>query len=244
MIEINLIPDVKLEYLKARMMRNAVISVSIVGGVVMVGVAVVLGLIIAGQLVTQSVQDRTIKSEGDRLMAIEDIDRMVTIQQQLETIGGQYESRQIHSRLFDVISAINPPNPNNVVISTLKLNPEEKTISIEGSAVNGYVALEVFKKTIMNTSIQVQQDGGNVREALATDITGGDTSFGENAEGQRVLRFSFTFAYPEELFRVSGGTVSIVLPQGRVDVTDSRLGVPESLFGAKANDIKDEGGGR
>ena len=74
MIEINLIPDVKREYLKTRAMRNAVVSMSILIGVVVVAVAIVLGLVVAGQLVTQSIQDNTIKAEGAKLTAVVDID--------------------------------------------------------------------------------------------------------------------------------------------------------------------------
>lgn len=132
--------------------------------------------------------------------------------------------------------AINPPAPNEVKISTFKLNPEEKTISIEGSAANGYIALEVLKKTITNTSVQTQVEGEEVKVPLAQDIVSGDTSFGEDTTGQRVLRFSFTFTYPDELFAVSKTPVTIITPVGRVDVTDSRQGVPESLFGQKAKD--------
>lgn len=242
MIEINLIPDVKREYLKTRSMRNAVVSMSITIGIVVVGVAVVLGLVVAGQLVTQSIQDNTIKTEGAKLTAVEDINKMTTIQQQLTAIDGQHEAKFINSRLFDVMAAINPAEPNNVTISTLKLDPAEKTISIEGSAVNGYVALEVFKKTIINTSVQTRQGDKDEKVSLASDIVAGDTSFGENSEGQRVLRFAFTFTYPDELFMVSDEVVSIITPQGKIDVTDSKLGVPSSLFGAKASDINSEGG--
>ena len=242
MIEINLIPDVKREYLKTRAMRNAVVSMSILIGVVVVAVAIVLGLVVAGQLVTQSIQDNTIKAEGAKLTAVEDIDKMVSIQQQLAAINGQHESKSINSRLFDVLAAINPPAPNNVTISNLRLNPEDKTISIEGSAANGYVALEVFKKTIINTKVQSKSDGEDAKMPLASGIVAGDTSFGENSDGQKGLRFSFKFTYPDELFMVSDSAVSVITPQGEIDVTDSKLGVPGSLFEAKASDIDDQEG--
>ena len=243
MIEINLIPDVKREYLKTKLARNAVVTISVFVGVAMAGLAVILGTVVGSQLIAQSIQDRTIKEDSAKLMNIQDIDKMVTIQQQLETIGGQFDSRHISSRLFDVLSAINPESPNNVTISTLKLNPEEKTVSIEGSAVNGYMALEVFKKTIVNTKVQLKEADKDVNIPLAQDIKTGDTSFGESAEGQRVLRFAFTFTYPNELFSVSESTVTIVTPQGKIDVTDSKLGVPDSLFGARATDTDGSGGG-
>ena len=129
-----------------------------------------------------------------------------------------------------------------MTISNLRLNPEDKTISIEGSAANGYVALEVFKKTIINTKVQSKTDGEDVKVPLASGIVAGDTSFGENSDGQKVLRFSFKFTYPDELFMVSDSAVSVITPQGEIDVTDSKLGVPGSLFEAKASDIDDQEG--
>lgn len=231
MIEINLVPDVKLEYIRTRMMRDYVVSVSIIVGISVVSLAIILGVVLGTQLITERVQDGTIKTENDKLMKVADLDKTVTIQQQLETIDKQQSSKRIKSRLFDSIMMINPPAPNDIRISVLKLDPEEQKVTIEGSAANGYIALETFKKTITNTFVQVGADSDSATMSqLAEDIIPGSTGFGENAEGQRVLRFSFSFIYPEELFVWSSDPVTIVTPTGRLDVTDSRLGVPESLF--------------
>ena len=228
MIEINLVPDVKQEFIRARIMRNFVISVSVIVGIIVVGLAIVLGVILGGQLVTENLQDGGIKSENNKLLAIEDLNKTVTIQQQLETIDTQQSSKLVTSRLFDAVLAINPPAPNQIRLTGLKLDPLEKRITIEGSAVNGFLALETFKKTLINTTVQVGADGELT--PLAQDVVTGETGFGENAEGQRVLRFSFSFAYPDALFLVSKDPVLVVTPTGRIDVTDSRLGIPESLF--------------
>ncbi len=231
MIEINLIPDVKREYLRTRSMRNLVISMSVLVAIGTTIACVALGLILGGQLVARSLQDNAIKDENSALMEVTDLNKAVTIQQQLEAIDQQHASKHITSRLFDVLGAINPPAPNDVRISSLRLDPAEKTVTIEGSAVNGYAALEVFKKTIINTKIQsTSDDGTEVSVALTDSIQDGDTSLGENAEGQRVLRFAFSFVYPDELFAVSQHPVTVVTPTGKKDVTDSRLGVPESIF--------------
>lgn len=240
MIEINLIPDVKREYLRARAQRNYIIFMATIVGAAAIALAVVLGLVFSGQLVAEAVQNKSIEDQSKKLSAIEDLDKTVTIQQQLEKIDSQHSNKTIDSRLFTVLTAVNPPAPNDVRISTLKLDPETKTITMEGSALNGYAALEVLKKTIMNTTVQTNQDGQDVKIPLAERITSGDTGFGENAEGQRVLRFSFSFNYPSELFQHSKDPVSIVTPTGSTDVTDSRLGVPSSLFGKQPSDLPDD----
>lgn len=239
MIEINLIPDVKREFLKARTTRNAVVSLSTLIGIIALGLVVILGLAFGGQAAWGHSRDQAIKQEADKLMSIEDINKTVTIQQQLASIDQHHETKLVHSRLFDVIRVINPPAPNDVKIATLKLDPQEQMITVEGSAANGYTALENFKKTILNTSVQTRQGDEDTKVPLTTEIVAGDTSFGEDAQGGRVLRFTFSFVYPAELFAVSEHHVAVITPEGNIDVTDSKLGVPSSLFRERAADIKE-----
>ena len=239
MIEINLLPNVKRELLKTRAMRNRVISISfLVGGASIVAV-VVLALILGSQIAAEAVQSGVIKDRNDKLMAVEDLNKVVTIQNQLTKINEQHSRKKINSRIFDVVTAVNPVAPNNVSFSDIKVNPESKTIALEGSAVNGYSALETLKKTILNTKVQTTDGDKSSEVSLTKEIKDGDTSFGENSEGKKVLQFSFSFEYAEELLApANDGTVSVLTPTGKVDVTDSRQGIPDSLF--KSNSKKQE----
>ena len=78
MIEINLIPDVKRELLRAKMMRNTVTAMSITVSMIAVGVAVALGLIFGGQIALEALHDGTIKSKTRELTSIEDLDKLVS----------------------------------------------------------------------------------------------------------------------------------------------------------------------
>ena len=239
MIEINLLPNVKRELLKTRAMRNRVISISFLVGGASIAAVVVLTLILGSQIAAEAVQNGVIKDRSDKLMAVEDLNKVVTIQHQLTKINEQHSGKKINSRIFDVVTAVNPVAPNNVSFSDIKVNPESKTITLEGSAVNGYSALETLKKTILNTKVQTTDGDKSSEVSLTKEIKDGDTSFGENSEGKKVLQFSFSFEYAEELLApASNGTVSVLTPTGKVDVTDSRQGIPDSLF--KSNSKKQE----
>ena len=240
MIEINLLPNVKRELLKTRAMRNRVISISFLVGGASIATVVVLALILGSQFAAEAVQGGVIKDRNDKLMAVEDLNKVVTIQHQLTKINEQHSGKKINSRVFDVVTAVNPVAPNNVSFSDIKVNPESKTITLEGSAVNGYSALETLKKTILNTKIQTTDGDKSSEVSLTKEIKDGDTSFGENSEGKKVLQFSFSFEYAEELLSPANnnGTVSVLTPTGKVDVTDSRQGIPDSLF--KSNSKKQE----
>ncbi len=239
MIEINLLPNVKRELLKTRVMRNRVISISFLVGGASIAAVVVLALILGSQIAAEAVQNGVIKDRNDKLMAVEDLNKVVTIQHQLTKINEQHSGKKLNSRIFDVVTAVNPVAPNNVSFSDIKVNPGSKTITLEGSAVNGYSALETLKKTILNTKVQTTDGDKSSEVSLTKEIKDGDTSFGENSEGKKVLQFSFSFEYAEELLApANNGTVSVLTPTGRVDVTDSRQGIPDSLF--KSNSKKQE----
>lgn len=239
MIEINLLPNVKRELLKTRAMRNRVISISFLVGGASIATVVVLALILGSQFAAEAVQGGVIKDRNDKLMAVEDLNKVVTIQHQLTKINEQHSGKKINSRVFDFVTAVNPVAPNNVSFSDIKVNPESKTITLEGSAVNGYSALETLKKTILNTKVQTTDGDKSSEVSLTKEIKDGDTSFGENSEGKKVLQFSFSFEYAEELLApANNGTVSVLTPTGKVDVTDSRQGIPDSLF--KSNSKKQE----
>lgn len=239
MIEINLLPNVKRELLKTRAMRNRVISISFLVGGASIAAVVVLALILGSQIAAEAVQNGVIKDRNDKLMAVEDLNKVVTIQNQLTKINEQHSRKKINSRIFDVVTAVNPVAPNNVSFSDIKVNPESKTITLEGSAINGYSALETLKKTILNTKVQTTDGDKSSEVSLTKEIKDGDTSFGENSEGKKVLQFSFSFEYAEELLApANNGTVSVLTPTGKVDVTDSRQGIPDSLF--KSNSKKQE----
>jgi len=236
MIEINLVPDVKQELIKAQRVRASVISMSILVGMIAVGVVVVLAIwVFAVQAARGVLSDNTIKSESEKLAKVEDVSNTLTIQNQLSKLTSMHDEKSIDSRIFDILTTINPPAPNNVSITNLSLDSADKTIEIEAQAINGYPALDVFKKTINATTFQFTQDGQKQSVPLASDMSDTDRSYGEDASGAKVLRFTLTFTYPDELFAKTAQGATIVAPT-RTNVTDSFLGVPQSLFTQKATD--------
>lgn len=239
MIEINLVPDVKQELLKAQRVRTSVISMAIIVGIGAVGVVVVLVMwVFAVQAARDVITDNTIKSESQKLSAIEDISNTLTIQNQLSKLTSMHDSKHIDSRIFDILTTINPPAPNNISITKLSLDSTDSSVKIEAQAVNGYPALEVFKKTIGATKFDYTQDGEQQSVVLATSMSDSDRSYGEDATGAKVLRFTLTFTYSEELFSRTSQNAKIVAPD-KTNVTDSFLGVPQSLFTQRATDTEE-----
>jgi hypothetical protein len=238
MIEINLIPDVKQELIKARRVRSTVISGAIIVGIAAVGVVVLLAIYVFGaQTLRDKFADDAIKSENSKLAQVKDLPNMLTVQNQLTKLSEMHDAKMINSRAFDVLTAIVPPEPNNIAVSRLVVDSEENTITIEGQAVNGYPALETFKKTIEATKIIYASEGEDdvTSVALASDVVEGERSYGDDETGRKVLRFTLSFTYADELFARDSKNTLIAGPS-RTNATDSFIGIPQSLFTNKATD--------
>jgi len=250
MIEINLIPDVKQELLKAQRARAIVISSSILTSIIAVAVVGILAAYIFGvQGVRGLVLDGQITDKSKEFSNVQDLSEVLTIQNQLSTVSSLNDKKNMETRVFDMISAITPPDPNSVTFSQITVGATsdeaaaletESTgaglIHLEGQT-SGYDAMEVFKKTISNTTVQYVEDGETKNVPLAADISTSDISYGEDADGRKVLRFTLSFQYPVELLSPKSSNVAFKLNVNG-NVTDSYLGIPR--FAERAKDL--EGG--
>ncbi len=121
MIQINLIPDVKREYLRARRMRDIAISLSIVASIAGAALVGVMLLILFSQQAREYFADQGIKSEYEKLSNVEDLSDMVTIQNQLSLVSAQHQAKSMDSRLFSVLQAVNPAAPNDVRFTSVSI---------------------------------------------------------------------------------------------------------------------------
>jgi len=242
MIEINLVPDVKQELIKAQRVRATVISFSIIIGVVAAGIVTLLAIYAFGVQFAQGiVADGDIKKGASQLASVQDLSKTLTIQNQLTKISALHDQENIDSRIFDVLAAIIPPAPNAVQISDVSIDSTTSTITIDGQAANSYAAVEVFKKTIDGASVQFTDATGKQQVTLASKVSIGNTSYGEDSTGAKVLRFTLSFTYAPELFSPSSKNAKVVI-SANGNATDSYLGVPTSVFAARAADLTTTGG--
>jgi Tfp pilus assembly protein PilN len=238
MIEINLVPDIKQELLKAQRTRARVTAGSIIIGVVSIAVITLLIVyVFTVQAIRTGLADTSIKQGSEKLAAVTDLTKTLTIQNQLTKISALNSSKKIDSRIFDVLNAIIPPAPNNIMISDLSIDSTSGTIVIDGQAANSYAAVEVFKKTIEGATLKYTDENNELKSlALASNISTSNTSYGEDNTGAKVLRFTLSFSYIPELFSPSSKNISIAITIDG-NVTDSFLGVPKSIFVDRAADI-------
>lgn len=253
MIEINLIPDVKQELIKAQRARSVVISASIITSIVAAAVVVLLLVYIYGVQGVRSVYlDGQITSKGQELSKVEDLSKVLTIQNQLSSISQLNSEKVMSSRIFDVMSAITPPGDASIAFSQINVAPGGPNtgstdvesvsttsggqIQLEGQTA-AYDTMELFKKRIESTSFEFTKDGEKQLVTLAANISTTDISYGEDANGNKVLRFTITFDYPAELFSSETANQQLAFKlTANGNVTDSYTGIPR--FTQRASDLE------
>ncbi len=239
MIEINLVPDIKQELIRAKRIQALVISGAIFVGIGAIAIVVLMAIYLFGvQAVQSHLADNAIASKSKQLAAVPGLADMLTIQNQLTQLNQLQDEKNIDSRFFDLLKAINPAAPNQVTFSSARIDAEAKTIDLEGQAVNGYVAADILKKTILGTTISYKDSSGTKQSAaLTNDVSASQLSYGEDSTGAKVLRFTMTFTYNDAFLARSSQDATIVPPAFQ-NATDSFKGVPQSIFSDRAGDVK------
>jgi len=244
MIEINLVPDVKQELIRAERMRVQVIFYSIAIGIISLGVVLALCLYVYGVQFGVGVhQDQEIKDGYAKLSKTKDLSKILTIQNQLQQIPAYHNSAPVTSRVFDMLSSVDPPagDPNNVTISQLTVDTTAKTIDIQAQT-SGYPALETFQKTLKNAEVTYSDNANKQQTAkIASDFNLSNVSYSTNSDNSLVLNFELEFTYADALFS-SQSVNPVTSITGTGNATDSYINLPKTLW--QANTTATSGGGQ
>jgi hypothetical protein len=132
MIQFNLLPDVKKEYIKAKRTKQLIITISFLVSSIAIGIVVLLFSFV--QVIQKNqINDLTddIQQEIASLSAIQDLNETLTVQNQLNSLPELHATKPQASRLFGYLNQI---TPTSVKISSTDVNFESNLITISGSA--------------------------------------------------------------------------------------------------------------
>lgn len=150
--EINLVPQVKMEMIRAQKTRNLVLFICILVSSIAVGAVVVLFGIKSGQDIAMASQDTRLENMSAKLNAYNELGSLITIQSQLDSIDQISDQKTVLSRVFGAMGAMLPQGADSVQLSSLNVNLETNVLRLEGQAdartdpLIDYRVLESFKK--------------------------------------------------------------------------------------------------
>lgn len=132
MIQFNLLPDVKLAFIKARRFKRLVIIVtSMVSALSVTAVIFLFVFVNVAQKKHISDINKNIQSNDKKLSAVNDLDKILTIQNQLNSLTALHDQKPETAKLFGYINQITPAQ---VSLSNLQINFTTKVLKISGDA--------------------------------------------------------------------------------------------------------------
>jgi len=217
MIQFNLLPDVKLQYIKAQRQKR---FINVVAFGAAAGALTILVLFFSYVQVAQkkhiSDLNGDIKKYTATLKSTPDLDKILTIQNQLKSIPGLLEQRPAVSRLYAYIGQV---TPSNVSISRYNIDFEAKTINVAGQAdsletINRYV--DTYKFTTYTISGSADQHDAFTNVVLS--------SFSRDTKN---ATYEINLTFDPVIFD-GKSTVTLVVP--KTITTRSTTEQPSALF--------------
>lgn len=231
MIELNLLPDVKLEYIKAQRMRRLVVSFSIV--VAAVSVAALLILLFANAVQKKHINDLTkdVDQASSELKNKPGINRVLTVQNQLNSLGTMHAAKPAAPRLF---TYLNQTTPNEVTISNFTIDFVGSKVSFTGSSdslasVNKYVDTLKFTSYTIDGKEQTSTPATNSTQVKAfKDIVLSSFGLGQSSNGNgTTATYNITLVYDPVIFD-NTKDVQLIVP--KLTTTRSSVDNPADLF--------------
>jgi Tfp pilus assembly protein PilN len=220
-IQLNLIPDVKARYLKAERTRKTAIVISAIVIAASVGLVLVMLSLVAGQKALLSAADKDIDKLSSEIKNTKDIEKILTVQSQLNTLDKLHGEKTLNSRLFDYLTKL---VPSQVQISTIELKFEDNIAAISGTA-DSIETVNKFVDTLKFTNFKV--NGSEEESTAFSEVV--LKSFGKSDKG---TSFTIEFKYNPALFSTDSDGVTLVTKQ----VVTTREQVPSVLFNKPAED--------
>lgn len=201
MIQFNLLPDIKLEYIRARRAKRLVMLVSFVVAGASVSVCLLL-LFTVSVLQKQHLSNlsKDIDRDSKTLQEIKDLDKILTIQNQLSKLTELHDGKLYTSRLKEYITQV---TPQNVSFAEIEVKLTENTMRFKGSAdtlrtVNQFVdtlKFTKYKKLVIDENDEVNY--GEEKAAFSEVVL---FDFGRDDKG---ASYEITLKYDPEIFTAS-----------------------------------------
>lgn len=222
MIQFNLLPDVKLEYIKARRSKRLVM----LGALVVSGIAVaILVILFFGVNVLQRQHLSHLQGDIDRdskkLEDTENLDKILTVQNQLHVLNELHTKKPVATRMSTYLPQL---TPKDITISSLDVDFTANTMAIDGSG----TSLSEINKFVDTLKFAKYTAGDQSGKPFSSVVLAG---FGLNAEqaapGTAKATYQITLSFDPIIFD-SANEVTLQVPAGIS--TRSVTEKPDSIF--------------
>ncbi len=234
MLTLNLLPDVKRQYLRAKRLETRVIAIAILSALAAAGLVVVLAMWVYGvQTLQKSAGADAVKKNFAELKSIPYAENYLTLQNQLANISQLHGDKKVYSRLFDVLSKLNPSEPNTVLLSSVNLSDESQGLLELDGTTKTFTGLETFRDTLKNASLNYTPKGSNesTKVPLFSNVTVVSQNLGKDKDNAPAVAFKITATIDSNTFARTTQNFTIDVP--KKDTTQAKQDAP--IFGAEGD---------
>jgi hypothetical protein len=218
MIQFNLLPDIKIQYLRARRQKHLVMLISIVTIVASLAILVIL-ISVVFFVQKKSIGDlsKDITAASQELESTRDLTKMLTVQNQLKTLPTLHDTKPAVPRIFGYITQSTPVDAS---ISRLQVDFVQQTVTLSGSAETLEV-VNIFADTLKFTTFHTARDAKNEKQAFSSVVL---SNFGRDSQG---ATYTITLKFDPVIFSQQED-ITLTVPQKVT--TRSETEQPAALF--------------
>lgn len=232
-VQFNLLPDVKLEFNKSQHVKKVVYSLSTLV------IVVVLSILILSFFVVNVLQKKLIdnanndiKTYSQKLNAIPDIAKVLTIQNQLKSLPALHQKTHEVSRLFTYLPQV---TPTNTFMGALNLDTASNNIKITGTA-DTVATVNTFVDTLKFTNFTTNGDSSKAKPAFSQVLL---SQVGRSSKG---ATYTIVTKYDPVLFDNSQNVTLVVPNQITSRSVINAPDINSLLFNGETGNKTDQGG--
>lgn len=213
MIQFNLLPDIKKEYINAKKSKALVIGVSAITAVGSIGLTVLLFVyVFFVQQLQTGIITSDIKKKSDSLNSIQDLSKYLTVQSQLASLPGLHDQKGAYLRLFNFLPVLNPGDPNNIKLANLQLLTNDKSIVFTGTTAS-FQSLNIFADSLRNAEVSYKEPGATTaKKDKIFDSVYVQNGVLSRINGGLLVSFSIRTVYRDYVFDIRNSEVDASVP--------------------------------
>jgi hypothetical protein len=217
MIQFNLLPDIKIQYLKAKRQKHLVVMLSVAASAISLAIFVLLLVTVFGlQKKNLSDLNKDIKTSSSQLQSVKDLNKILTVQNQLGALTALHNNKVVASRLLDYLTQLTPAD---AFITRLAVDYSTNTMTIDGSTAN-LTAVNTYTDTLKFTKFKVEGTSGE-KQAFTNVVLKSFT------RDQDSTTYQIEFVFDPAIF---GNANKVTLDVPQIITTRSEVDKPSELF--------------
>lgn len=202
MTQFNLLPDVKLQYVKIRRLKRIMTAICILASAAALLIFIVLLSWDFYQKSSLSSLNQQVASEQNNVQNTPDLNKLLTVQNQLQTLPSLDAQKPVVSRLFGYLSDV---TPTTATISTLSVDYTQNAITMQGTA-DSLATINTFADTLKFATFSPVSNTNQKTNAFTNVVL---SNFGVDTSG---ASYTFNFQFNPQLFSSSSQYILNVPP--------------------------------